>query len=224
MRSKEGAKDYRFFPEPDLPPLIVEEQVISTIEASLPELPDAMKERLVSSYGLSSYESSVLVNEPGAVAFLELIAQTSSRPAKLVANWILNELFSYLKATNSSIQESPVSAEALGELIDLVVDSTVSGKTAKDVLEIMYYENLQSPVGTTASAIVEKKNWKQIQDEDEIRALCMTVLADPVRVCNRVWTTWTLMERWVFCRKPRRIRSHTAMARPSSSDSSLAKS
>ncbi|TMW66127.1 hypothetical protein Poli38472_003892 [Pythium oligandrum] len=183
MRSKEGAKDYRFFPEPDLPPLVVDHNVIGSLSESLPELPDALKARLTTAYGLTPYESSVLVNEAGAAAFFESVAQKASRPAKLVVNWILNELFSHLKASNTDIPSSPVSAEALGELIDLLVDGVISGKIAKDVLEIMYYENLQALADgrpmTSVLAIVEAKNWKQIQDETAIRELCLSVLEDP---------------------------------------------
>ncbi|KAJ0398189.1 hypothetical protein ATCC90586_001552 [Pythium insidiosum] len=183
MRSKEGAKDYRFFPEPDLPPLVVNHETIDALRVQLPELPDALKERLSTTYGLTSYESSVLVNEPGAAAYFEEVASVSARPAKVVVNWILNELFSHLKNSNTEIAESPVSTTALGELIDLIVDGTISGKIAKDVLEILFYENLQALAdGTrlqTPLEIVEARNWKQIQDEGEIRKLCQAVLDDP---------------------------------------------
>lgn len=188
MRSKEGAKDYRFFPEPDLPPLVVPETVISQIASTLPELPTALKERLMATYALSAYESSVLVNEPGAAAFFEEVAAAPSRPAKLVANWVLNDLFGHLKASNGEISASPVSARELGELIDLIVNNTISGKIAKDVLEILFYENLARAGDASAARparspleIVEANNWKQIQDVDEVRALCRAVLDDPVR-------------------------------------------
>lgn len=191
MRSKEGAKDYRFFPEPDLPPLVVKQEVIEWIGSTLPELPAALKERLVTTYALSAYESLVLVNEPGAAAFFEEVAAKASRPAKVVVNWVLNDLFGHLKASNGDIQASPVSAAELGELIDLIVDGTISGKIAKDVLEILFYDNL-ARAGDSNSAdsprktplqIVEANNWKQIQDSEEIRALCRAVLDDPVRNC-----------------------------------------
>lgn len=177
MRSKEGAKDYRFFPEPDLPPLYVAPQVIESIRTTLPELPNALKERLIATYGLTTYESAVLVNESGAAAFFEtIINQTNPRrPAKLVVNWILNELFSYIKATNGDMSTNPVSPEAFGELLDLVVDGTISGKIAKDVLPIMFYEPTKSALN-----IVDSHNWRQIQDEEVIRTLCLDVLRDPV--------------------------------------------
>ncbi|POM73363.1 Aspartyl/glutamyl-tRNA(Asn/Gln) amidotransferase, B subunit [Phytophthora palmivora] len=176
MRSKEGAKDYRFFPEPDLPPLVFSQKLIREISESLPELPDALKDRLCAQYNLTPYESSVLVNEPGAAHYFETIAKQNSRPSKIVVNWVLNDLFGYLKATNGDITSSPVEAAELGALIDLIQDGTISGKIAKDVLELMYYENEEKK---TPLQIVEEKGWKQIQDPEEIRALCRAVLDDP---------------------------------------------
>ncbi|RLN37880.1 hypothetical protein BBO99_00006885 [Phytophthora kernoviae] len=176
MRSKEGAKDYRFFPEPDLPPLVVTEKLIKQIGESLPELPAALKDRLCSQYDLTPYESSVLVNESGAAQYFESIAAQTSRSSKMVVNWVLNDLFGHLKATNGDIATSPVEAAELGELIDLIQDGTISGKIAKDVLELMFYENeaKKAPL-----EIVEEKRWKQIQNPEEIRALCQAVLEDP---------------------------------------------
>lgn len=183
MRSKEGAKDYRFFPEPDLPPLVVKDEVIQALESALPELPAALKGRLMATYALSAYESSVLVNETGAAVFFEQVAAKKSRPAKLVVNWVLNDLFGHLKAANGDILASPVSAQELGELVDLIIDGTISGKIAKDVLEILFYANLAGGDMANKSPleIVDEKNWKQIQSDSEIRALCRAVLDDPVR-------------------------------------------
>lgn len=178
MRSKEGAKDYRFFPEPDLPPLVVGENVIEDLAAQLPELPEALKDRLCETYGLSSYESSVLVNEAGSAQYFEEVAGKPTRPSKVVVNWVLNDLFGHLKAANGDIATCPVSAAHLGELIDLIVDGTISGKIGKDVLELMFYENAAN---ASPLEIVEAKNWKQIGDINEIRALCQAVLEDPVR-------------------------------------------
>lgn len=178
MRSKEGAKDYRFFPEPDLPPLVFTENLIQEISKSLPELPDALKDRLCVQYDLTPYESSVLVNEPGAAHYFETIATQNSRPSKMVVNWVLNDLFGHLKASNGDIASSPVEATELSALIDLIQDGTISGKIAKDVLELMFYEN---EAKQTPLQMVEEKGWKQIQDPEEIRALCRAVLDDLVR-------------------------------------------
>lgn len=180
MRSKEGAKDYRFFPEPDLPPLVVSEQLIEDLASKLPELPEALKERLCATYDLSGYESSVLVSEAGAAQYFEQVASKTSRPYKVVVNWVLNDLFGHLKAVNGDIASCTVSATQLGELIDLILDGTISGKIAKDVLELLFYENFSN---ASPLDIVEAKNWKQIQDADEIRALCQSILDDPVRSC-----------------------------------------
>ncbi|OQR82810.1 aspartyl/glutamyl-tRNA(Asn/Gln) amidotransferase subunit B [Achlya hypogyna] len=174
MRTKEGAKDYRFFPEPDLPPLVISQSFVDEALASLPELPDKMKARLCAMYGLSAYEASVLVLTPGAVEYFEAVCADVSRPHKLVTNWVLNDLFALLKATNTSIAESPVSPERLGQLIDLVVNESISGKMAKDVIELMYYEDARGPAD-----IVQEKGWSQITDEAELRRFCEAVLAEP---------------------------------------------
>ncbi|KAG7387084.1 hypothetical protein PHYPSEUDO_014738 [Phytophthora pseudosyringae] len=176
MRSKEGAKDYRFFPEPDLPPLVFAEKLIQEISESMPELPDALKSRLCAQYDLTPYESLVLVNEPDAAHYFETIAKENSRHSKMVVNWVLNELFGHLKTVNADIASSPVAATELGALVDLIHDGTISGKIAKDVLELMFFEN---EAKKTPLEIVEEKGWKQIQDPEEIRALCRAVLEDP---------------------------------------------
>uniref|UniRef100_A0AAV1VI74 Glutamyl-tRNA(Gln) amidotransferase subunit B, mitochondrial n=1 Tax=Peronospora matthiolae TaxID=2874970 RepID=A0AAV1VI74_9STRA len=176
MRSKEGAKDYRFFPDPDLPPLVFTKEVIEEISQDMPELPDALESRLRAQYGLTSYESSVLVNEPGATRYFESVAAQESRPSKMVANWVLNDLFGHLKASKGNIVSSPVEATELGYLIDLIQDGTISGKIAKDVLELMFYEN---ETRKTPLQIVEERGWRQIQDVAEIRAHCRAVLDDP---------------------------------------------
>ncbi|CAI5733298.1 unnamed protein product [Hyaloperonospora brassicae] len=176
MRSKEGAKDYRFFPDPDLPPLVFTKDVVEEISRNMPELPDALERRLRAQYGLTSYESSVLVNEPGAARYFESIAAQNSRPSKLVANWVLNDLFGHLKASNGDVGSCPVEAAELGALIDLIQDGTISGKIAKDVLELMFYEN---EARKTPLQIVEERGWKQIEDVEEIRAYCHAVLGDP---------------------------------------------
>ncbi|CAI5721239.1 unnamed protein product [Peronospora destructor] len=178
MRSKEGAKDYRFFPEPDLPPLVLTDDLIEMISRSMPELPDVLKDRLCAQYDLTPYESSVLANEPGAAHYFESIAAPNSRPSKMVANFVLNDLFGHLKASNGDIFSSPVQATELGALVDLIQDGTISSKIAKDVLELMFYEN---EAKKTPLQIVEEKNWKQIQDPGEIRSQCRAVLDDPIR-------------------------------------------
>lgn len=175
MRRKESAKDYRFFPEPDLPPLCLEDSLIEQLKQTLPELPDAQVERLQQMYDLTQYESNVLVQDQGAVAYFEQIAKDPTRPNKVVANWVMNDLFGLLKATNTSIRSSPVGSKRLGQLIDLVVAKKISGKIAKEVLEKMYYEDERD-----ANDIVQAMGLLQISDPAEIEALCRQVVADPV--------------------------------------------
>lgn len=158
---------------------MVDEEVIESLKAKLPELPAALKERLATTYDLTEYESSVLVNEAGAADYFEAIASKRSRSPKLIVNWVLNDLFSHLKATNGDIPSSHVSAQALGELLDLITDGTISGKIAKDVLEILFYENAETQ--KTPVEIVTERQWMQIQDDASLRVLCQDVLQDPVR-------------------------------------------
>ncbi|OQR91963.1 aspartyl/glutamyl-tRNA(Asn/Gln) amidotransferase subunit B [Thraustotheca clavata] len=174
MRTKEGAKDYRFFPEPDLPPLVISSEFVDSALATLPELPEKMKARLSATYGLSAYEASVLVLTPSAVDYFESVCTDASRPHKLVANWVLNDLFSLLKATNTPIDESPVSPARLGELLNLIVSEIISGKIAKELIELMYYEDSRSPL-----MIVQEKGWMQITDPAELSKICQSVLDDP---------------------------------------------
>lgn len=196
--------------------------MIEELASQLPELPEALKERLSEIYGLSNYESSVLVNEAGAAKYFEEIAGKLTRPSKVVVNWVLNDLFGHLKAVNGDIATCPVSAAHLGDLIDLIVDGTISGKIAKDVLELMFYEN---PESATPLEIVEAKNWKQIGDMEEIRALCQAVLEDPVRPCFLLGGTGSLADMTVYylCRRRRRTWMPTSRARRSSSASSSAR-
>ncbi|RHY71853.1 hypothetical protein DYB38_009078 [Aphanomyces astaci] len=178
MRSKEGAKDYRFFPEPDLPPLVISATFVDDAKASLPELPDQMKARLSRDYGLSAYESAILVHTPHAVAYFEEVA--TGRPHRLASNWVLNELFSLLKATNTDIRESPVSPSRLGEMLDLIVEETISGKIAKELIQHMYYEDTTGrPVD-----IVERNGWKLITDDETLRAYCRNVVTNPNNAKN----------------------------------------
>ncbi|CAH0480306.1 unnamed protein product [Peronospora belbahrii] len=181
MRSKEGATDYRFFLEPDLPPLVFTDELIEKIRNRMPELPDVLRRRLCVQYDLTPYESSVLVNEPGAAHYFESIATQDTRPSKMVVNWVLNDLFRHLKASNSDIVSCPVQATELGALIDLIQDGTISGKIAKDVLELMFYDNTPKK---TPLQIVEEKGWKQIQDPNEIYAHCRAILNDPKAAKN----------------------------------------
>ncbi|QQG35572.1 MAG: Asp-tRNA(Asn)/Glu-tRNA(Gln) amidotransferase subunit GatB [Micavibrio aeruginosavorus] len=170
MRSKEEAHDYRYFPDPDLLPLVLQPQLVEKIEASLPELPDQKKHRFMSEFGLGAYDASVLIAERSRADFFEQAAK--GRNAKLVANWLLNELLALLNKEGKSIAESPISAAHLGQLVGLISDNTISGKIAKDVFADMFAS------GKDASQIVEEKGLKQVTDTGAIEKTIDEVLAE----------------------------------------------
>ena len=175
MRSKEEAHDYRYFPDPDLLPLELDDGFVERIAASLPELPDAKKARFISELGLSAYDAGVLVAERETAEFYERVAK--GRDAKIAANWVTGDFFAALNRDGKSISESPVSAEALGELIGLIGDNTISGRIAKDVFVIMY------ETGEMPSAIVEARGLRQVTDTGAISAAIDEVIAsNPAKV------------------------------------------
>jgi aspartyl-tRNA(Asn)/glutamyl-tRNA(Gln) amidotransferase subunit B len=169
MRSKEDAHDYRYFPDPDLLPLDIEPGFIDQLKETLPELPDEKKARFVGDYGLSAYDASVLVAERETAEFFETVAK--GRDAKLAANWVMSELFGRLNKAGIGVEASPVSASALGGLIDLIADNTISGRIAKDVFNEMF------ETGKDAAAIVEAKGLKQITDTGAIEAVVDRIIA-----------------------------------------------
>lgn len=160
MRSKEDAHDYRYFPDPDLLPLVLEEKWIEEIRASLPELPDAKKKRFVSDYGLTPYDAGVLSSDSEAAAYFETVAK--GRDGKAAANWVTQELFGALNKKGVELNASPVKAEALGALLDLIKDGTINGKIAKDVFAKMM------ETGEAPGAIVEREGLKQVTDSGAI--------------------------------------------------------
>ncbi len=169
MRSKEEAHDYRYFPDPDLLPLEFDDAFVGRIKASLPELPDDKKDRFMRDYGLSLYDAGVLVAERESAEFFEQVAK--GRDAKLAANWVINELFGRLNKEDKSIAESPVSAAAMGSIVSLIGDGTISGKIAKDVFEIAWTE------GGDPAEIVEKRGLRQVTDMGAIEAAVDKVIA-----------------------------------------------
>jgi aspartyl-tRNA(Asn)/glutamyl-tRNA(Gln) amidotransferase subunit B len=169
MRSKEFAHDYRYFPDPDLLPLNLEQEFVDSIKATLPELPDQKKERFISEFGLSPYDAGVLVQERESAEYFEEVAK--GREGKQAANWVTTNLFGALNKLGLSISESPVSAAHLGKLLDLQTDNTISGRIAKDVFEIML------DGGGDPEKIVEDKGLKQITDTGAIEAAVDEVIA-----------------------------------------------
>ena len=179
MRTKEEAHDYRYFPDPDLPPLQISLDLIEQIKKTLPELPDIKKKELIEDHHLSSYESSILVSDKKNVDFFEeIINQNKKRNPKIVANWIIGDLFSVLNKNNIDIKESPINPADLGELIDLIEDSTISGKLAKTVFEEMF-KNKKKP-----KKIIEEKGLKQITDVQEIENIIVKVLSKNLAKVN----------------------------------------
>jgi len=170
MRSKEEAHDYRYFPDPDLLPLEIEQDWVDEIAANLPELPDQKKARFVTDFGLSEYDANVLTAELDSAAYFEALAK--GRDGKLAANWVINELFGRLKKDDCDISESPVTPAQLGGIIDLISKGEISGKIAKDVFEIVYSE------GGEPTQIVESRGLKQVTDSGAIEAAVDQVIAD----------------------------------------------
>jgi aspartyl-tRNA(Asn)/glutamyl-tRNA(Gln) amidotransferase subunit B len=163
MRNKEEAHDYRYFPDPDLLPLNLNQDFIDEILKELPELPDDKKDRLMEQYKLNSYDADILVSDKKYAEYFEVVAK--GRDPKLSVNWISGELFSALNRLSLDIDQSPITADNLGELIDLIADGTLSGRLAKDVFEIML-ETQKS-----AKVIVEEKGMSQITDESSIEKI-----------------------------------------------------
>jgi aspartyl-tRNA(Asn)/glutamyl-tRNA(Gln) amidotransferase subunit B len=170
MRSKEEAHDYRYFPDPDLLPLTLESKWVEEIKQTLPELPDQKKHRFMRDYELSAYDASVLIAERSRADFYEQAAQGHN--AKLVANWVLNELLGILNKDGRELADSPVSAQQIGALTGLIADNTISGKIAKDVFAAMY------ATGKDPAAIVEEKGLKQVTDTGAIEKIVDEVIAE----------------------------------------------
>ncbi len=171
MRSKEEAHDYRYFPDPDLLPLEIEQAWVDDLRAHLPELPDAKKARFVADFALSDYDAAVLTADIDDAAYFEKVA-TGGRDGKMAANWIINDLFGRLKKDDRDLSASPVSPEQLGGIIDLIASEAISGKIAKDLFEIVYAE------GGDPAAIVEARGMRQVTDNAEIEAAVDRVIAE----------------------------------------------
>ena len=170
MRTKEESHDYRYFPDPDLLPLTLDEDWVNAIRATLPELPDARQARFVADYGLTADDAGQLVAERESADYFETVA--GGRDARLAANWVIHDLFGQLNRAETEIVDSPVPAEALGGLLDLIADGTISGRIAKDVFAEMFTG------GRDAAAIVEAKGLRQMSDEAAIEAIVDALVAD----------------------------------------------
>ncbi len=179
MRTKEEANDYRYFPDPDLLPLVLEEEQIAQATADLPELPDVKAGRFRDQYGLSDYDANLLTSSLTMADYFETVAQGCGNP-KLAANWLLGEISAALNKADLDLEQAPISAKQLAGLLQRIEDGTISGKIAKQVFEALWRGE-----GSTADAIIEAKGLKQITDRDAIGALVDAVIAQhPAQVAQ----------------------------------------
>ena len=169
MRSKEDAHDYRYFPDPDLLPLVIDAEEVVALKAALPELPDAIRDRLTIEYGLSAYDAAVITEERETAAYYE--AASAGRDRKLVANWMTVELFGALNKSGQALAACQVAPDALGGLVELIEDGTISGKIAKEVFAEMFES------GQYAAAIVKERGLKQVSDSGAIESMIDEVIA-----------------------------------------------
>ncbi|MFQ5581783.1 MAG: Asp-tRNA(Asn)/Glu-tRNA(Gln) amidotransferase subunit GatB [Mariprofundaceae bacterium] len=177
MRSKEEAHDYRYFPEPDLPPLRISQQDVDSIRAGMPELPGQMRQRFETEYGLSAYDADVLSQSHELAGWYESLVAAHPADAKRCANWLANELLGRLKEAGKDITTSPVSSDALAGLLDRIADNTISGKIAKDVLDAMM------ATGQNADTIIEEQGLKQVTDTGAIDTIIKEIMdANPEQV------------------------------------------
>ena len=170
MRSKEDAHDYRYFPDPDLLPLNLNKELIENIKKNLPELPDQKKERFINDYSLTAYEANVLVSEKEISDYFEEVVKTSD--IKLAKNWIMGDLFASLNEKNISISQSPVTAKKMSQLIDSISSGVISGRTAKEVFEIM------KESGEEPNKIIESKGLQQKSDPKELEKIIEKILTN----------------------------------------------
>ena len=174
MRSKEEAHDYRYFPDPDLLPLEFSEDYVAALKADLPELPDEKKARFISAFGLSPYDAAVLVSERESADFFEAVLGglgDKARDGKLAANWVINELFGRLNKEGQDIASSPVKANQIAAIVDLIGQGVISGKIAKDLFEIVWTE------GGDPRALVEARGMKQVTDMGAIEKVVDEIMA-----------------------------------------------
>jgi aspartyl-tRNA(Asn)/glutamyl-tRNA(Gln) amidotransferase subunit B len=181
MRSKEEANDYRYFPDPDLLPVSVDEQLIAEVRASLPELPDAKRERFMRDYALPAYDAGVLTTERALADYFEAVAKATKAAPKIAANWVMGELTGALNREGLEVNAARVSAPALASLLDKIAAGTISGKIAKEVFETLWTDSRNGE--DTVDEIIEKRGLTQISDSASIDKLVADVIAaNPTQV------------------------------------------
>jgi aspartyl-tRNA(Asn)/glutamyl-tRNA(Gln) amidotransferase subunit B len=177
MRSKEEANDYRYFPDPDLLPVEITAERIARVEAAMPELPQAKRQRFMDAYALPAYDADILASSRATADFYDALVGATAATPKVAANWVIGELTAALNRDNREIEDSPVSPQALAELLDRIGDGTISGKIAKDVFEALW--NGEGPVGR----IIKERGLEQISDAASIDAIVQSVIdANPEQV------------------------------------------
>ena len=172
MRSKEEANDYRYFPDPDLLPVEITDELIDSIKGSLPELPVEKKARFIAELGLNEYDADVLTSQKSLADYFEIMLKNNEKNAKLCANWVMGELSASLNKHQLDIENSPISANNLSQLITRIGDDTISGKIAKDVFKAMWDGE------GSADAIIESKGLKQVTDTGAIEAIIDEIIAN----------------------------------------------
>ncbi|PCJ32421.1 MAG: Asp-tRNA(Asn)/Glu-tRNA(Gln) amidotransferase GatCAB subunit B [Gammaproteobacteria bacterium] len=174
MRSKEEANDYRYFPDPDLLPVVLEAEMLAQMRASLPELPNAKRDRFISDMNLPRYDASVLTSSRELADYFEAVfAASDKKDAKLCANWVITQLSGALNKESLNINQSPISAEQLGGLLIRISDNTISGKIAKQIFDVLWLGE-----GTDADSIIDAKGLKQVTDSGAIEAIVDEVISN----------------------------------------------
>jgi aspartyl-tRNA(Asn)/glutamyl-tRNA(Gln) amidotransferase subunit B len=192
QRSKEEAHDYRYFPEPDLPPLVVDDVWVEQVRSSLPELPAAKLRRFREQYGLNSYDAELLVSERAVADYFEEVAALAGVAPKTAANWITGELFALLNQAGEGVEAGRVSAAGLAGLLAMIQRNEINHNTAKTVLAEMYQS------GRSAVEIVAERGLRQISDAEAIAALVERVLAENPEQVSSYLAGKESLSRWLF--------------------------
>ena len=171
MRSKEDAHDYRYFPDPDLPPLVVDDNFVNSVKAAMPELPTARRHRWMTDLGLSAYDARLLTSSRAMADYYDDLVHAFPKDPKLCANWVASEVSSYLNRENMDIDACPLSAQRLASLLERITDNTISNRAAKTVFEAIWQDPL-----STVDAVIEEKGLKQMSDTGGLEAIIDTVL------------------------------------------------
>ncbi|CAO3622070.1 unnamed protein product [Cunninghamella blakesleeana] len=190
LRGKESAPDYRYMPEPDLPPLIINQNYVDELKSKLPELPDQTRTRIMEQYDMNLIEANTLLNEPNSLEFFEKVC--IGRNSKSVLNWTLHELFGQLGSEKISFQQNPITSQQLGSLIDLLHEGFITGQTAKNVLRIM----VQEKSTVMPKDIIEEKGWMKINNDDQLKYLCQKLVDSNPKKAKTIQSGDPKMFKW----------------------------